>query len=1422
MAKHEEKMGEVESKQKAAVEALEVLAETKQSASQALIKSEESSKLKKLLDTYDQELKDLKDQREEFDRSTKDILGKIKSLNLELDKASFERAVSDGRMEFGKELVAFEEALPIYRYRRRVQEAVSANAVTIIMAETGSGKSTKVAQYLVDILPTSKMIVCTQPRKIAAVSLASHVARQMGSTVGGLVGYKVGSQRKMSKDTRILFMTDQMLLNECAKDRNFSNYSCIILDEVHERSINTDLLLGLTKEGLATNKELKVVITSATMDSEMFFRHYSGEGIQVVKLDIPGRTFPIDIKWGKCPVDLSRGYIQAVQSKTEEVLRKTTRGDLLVFVATPADTDILCERLKAKTNEVDVYQLHGRLQIEDQKKIFETGHRRRVIFSTNCAETSVTVPGIKYVIDSGVAKEMKFNPLQNSSSLEIQKINQSSAKQRAGRAGRTEPGVCYRMYSPEEHESMRPDMVPDIKKVGLGQTVLKLLDFGIQQPHKFSFIESPGAENLQHAMKNLASLGAVEIEAERANLTELGRKMAKLPLDPRLSKLVLLCIEAGLGEEGVRLSSLCSVSGNVFFRMGSEEELLQADQKKIAFCEEEGDFLTLLKVYDNWNQVDEKKRSKWCVDNYINGKSMKIARDTAKDIRMALKHDCKMDIAQSNSPEGMGNILLKLIYQCFKDNLCLYGGHQKLGYINIWTREAFPLHPSSTYHYLGVTSPRLVVYDRLLTTSRTFLLGVSSVDSSWLSSDEMTKVKEAAEGIVTQEILKPLGSRIMRQNLLGQQRKGLKEIETDVKAMLPKEHFLDLRCKFEDGSITWVSNPAHHPLIKACILSRLKPFQEKLKKECMKTNAQPGSDHTKVLIGAEGELKDVVLNNEFVDIMINRDHLEILDVAKHQPSAYEAFRTKTQGWVVSFDSVSNAKEALRVLQGTGGAKSCHPLMRSTRTRNQPGFEIKVTFRRRKLKEFGFLKFDSEEDCYAARLKLGDSLFLKNGERISVKPNKKDNVSLFLSLSIRGLGPLQFLRSERPKDLIEEAVRDRGISFKEVFIPMDPPIDSTNEVMQDIHASLKDIVEDAGIESKDYGVNIRQRKPKDFFWVARLTFSSFSLGLAVATHLKNCPDICWTEVTAEQQMQRREPMTVEHQMTTSFSCCKRVFDAVRDSVETTIKEVSTLCKTDSLELKITEFGAESSERAVFVINCSDMKTMAMAHDALQDVMTGDRLEHPNVKLLLSPGNSASLKRVEEDSGAYLERGRDGALTIFGSVSQANKARTLINALLSKIIDDGHNTSLESLDKYPNGLVSAMLKEFGVDLKYLHDKEGVHDVKFLVLQRKLRIVASPAGLQQVQEELLNIAEQLPEVGPLGEEEECCPVCLSPPEDGRRLEHCGHIYCSPCLTLQILSSSGSLLCSHQVTCKYSCLLELHPSGLQLPVCGGRFKAF
>ena len=270
---------------------------------------------------------------------------------------------------------------------------------------------------------------------------------------------------------------------------------------------------------------------------------------------------------------------------------------------------------------------------------------------------------------------------------------------------------------------------------------------------------------------------------------------------------------------------------------------------------------------------------------------MRIARDVANDIRMALKHDCGIEIIHSNTQQDVGNrILLQLVFQCFKDNLCLFSGFHKLGYINVWTKEAFPVHPSSTFCYLN--PPELVVYDRLLTTSRTFLLGVSSVDMTWLSPGEIAIVNEAGEEVVRQETIRPLGPRIIRQHLLGQQRKGLRQIESEVMEMLPRAYFSDLKCNFETGFITWVSNLAHNPRIKAFIKSKVDQFKEDLANECMLKN-QPGNDQTTLLIGSEGELKDVVLSNEFLDIMINLDHLEMLDVARDSPGAYNAYRTLT-------------------------------------------------------------------------------------------------------------------------------------------------------------------------------------------------------------------------------------------------------------------------------------------------------------------------------------------------------------------------------------------------------------------------------------------------------------------------------------------------------------------------------------------------
>ena len=378
-----------------------------------------------------------------------------------------------------------------------------------------------------------ELIVCCQPRKIAAVSLAQQVAKELGCQLGSLVGYRVGADSRCSDATRILFVTDQVLVNEAVVDRSLTAYACLVLDEVHERSVNTDLLLGLVKEILAARADFRLVIASATMNSQIFLDYFCGWPKEV---NIPGRTYPIDFFYEEGEVSVSPSvYMTEALAATRDILATTDEGDILVFVATPGDTDTLCSQLKAKNPDVCCLQLHGKLQVEEQRKVFEQYDQRKVVFATNCAETSITVPGnlstfknilaykdfvhnfpsvagIVFVVDTGVAKEKQFDPIKNVSSLRIQSISQSSANQRSGRAGRTQPGVCHRLYSEATFLAMRTNSLPEIKRLQLGQTVLKLLSLGISRPEDFDYIESPGWDNIRSALGQLAELGAVNID----------------------------------------------------------------------------------------------------------------------------------------------------------------------------------------------------------------------------------------------------------------------------------------------------------------------------------------------------------------------------------------------------------------------------------------------------------------------------------------------------------------------------------------------------------------------------------------------------------------------------------------------------------------------------------------------------------------------------------------------------------------------------------------------------------------------------------------------------------------------------------------------------------------------------------------------
>ncbi len=426
------------------------------------------------------------------------------------------------------------------------------------------------------------------------------------------------------------------------------------------------------------------------------------------------------------------------------------------------------------------------------------------------------------MIDTGVVKEKQFDPLKNVSSLRLQPISQSSAQQRAGRAGRTEPGTCVRLYSSAAFSRMRPNTVPEIKRLQLGQTVLKLLSLGIGNPVAFDYIESPGRENIVSALRQLAILEAVVDDKQmtaasyRYQLTALGAQMARLPLDPRLAKFVLLACAKGVGGDALIVAALAATTRSVFFRMGSTEEVQAADQLKIQFCSELGDFITLLELFKCWQQVAEGLKSRWCVTNSVNAKSMRVARDALRDLKSALTHDVglKLQERRTSSSEEEDHLLLsELLFSCFRDNLCVYSGHPRTGYINLRTRDACRLHPSTCLLYLGNVAPRLIVYDQILNTSAAFLLTVSTVRAEWLTEAEGAVVTGLAEDLVTQAVLGPLGPRVLKQSILGAKWVLLRQLEADIRQSLPPDSLLEMDCSVEEGQLAWWTTGACHPIV---------------------------------------------------------------------------------------------------------------------------------------------------------------------------------------------------------------------------------------------------------------------------------------------------------------------------------------------------------------------------------------------------------------------------------------------------------------------------------------------------------------------------------------------------------------------------------------------------------------------------------
>ncbi len=535
--------------------------------------------------------------------------------------------------------ISFPEALPISQHRKRIREAIQDNQVVVIAGETGSWKTTQLPKLCLDAgLGVRGKIACTQPRRIAALSVSQRVAEELKVGWGKEVGAKIRFTDKTSKDTRVKFLTDGMLLSEVHGDRLLLEYDTIIIDEAHERSLNIDFLLGYLNQLRKERPDLKIIITSATIDTESFSRAFGGAPI----IEVSGRMFPVELEY--VPIDEllpggSGSYIDGAVAAVEQLIEENSRGDILVFF--PAEKDIREARdalVGRRWKRVEILTLFGRLSSGDQQKVFGKSVGRKVILSTNIAETSLTIPGIRFVVDTGYVRLSRYSAGTRTQRLPIEPISQSSANQRMGRCGRVENGICIRLYSEEDYHSRPEYTQAEILRSNLAAVILRMKVFELGEIETFPFIDPPSPRAIQSGYQLLVELGTLKVENGNHRLTTLGKQLAHLPVDPTVGRMILEAKKERALEEVLIIAAGLSVQDP---RERPEEKREEADAMHKKFRDGTSDFVTLYNIWaayhDETEKLTQSQLRKFCKSHFLSYLRMREWRDVHQQLVLVMK-----------------------------------------------------------------------------------------------------------------------------------------------------------------------------------------------------------------------------------------------------------------------------------------------------------------------------------------------------------------------------------------------------------------------------------------------------------------------------------------------------------------------------------------------------------------------------------------------------------------------------------------------------------------------------------------------------------------------------------------------------------------------------------------------------------------
>ena len=627
--------------------------------------------------------------------------------------------------------VDYNEQLPIAEHRANIKQALEQHKVLVIAGETGSGKTTQLPKLCLELgRGVQGLIGHTQPRRLAARSVATRIAEELRTPLGGLVGYQVRHEDRSNEHSLVKLMTDGILLAETAGDRFLQRYDTLIIDEAHERSLNIDFLLGYIKRILPKRPDLKVIITSATIDLERFSRHFGDAPI----IEVSGRTYPVDTWYrpllgerdaqgNALEEDLSveQGILRALEEIGQhERSQQQLPGDVLVFLPGEREIRDCAEVLrKAQLRHAMVLPLYARLTPNEQQKIFQPQSGRKIVLATNVAETSLTVPGIRYVIDSGTARISRYSYRAKVQRLPVEPVSRASANQRQGRCGRVEAGICIRLYS-EEDFLARPQFTdPEILRTNLAAVILQMLSLRLGAIEDFPFIEPPEGRAITDGFTTLQELQAV---SQAGELTELGRQLARLPIDPRVGRMLLAAAEQGSLREVLIVASALSTQDA---RVRPADKQQAADQAHAQWQDPDSDFAALINLWRDFEQQRQEQGSsaarRWCRQNYVNFLRMLEWRDAHRQLVLICR---ELKLAFNAEPASYDALhrslltgLLSHIGQKSEDNDYL-GARQR----------RFLIHPSTG---LGRKKPQWIMAAELVETTRLYARLVARIDPLW-------------------------------------------------------------------------------------------------------------------------------------------------------------------------------------------------------------------------------------------------------------------------------------------------------------------------------------------------------------------------------------------------------------------------------------------------------------------------------------------------------------------------------------------------------------------------------------------------------------------------------------------------------------------------------------------------------------------